>query len=140
MLLPLAADEGRNVPCFRRRGRSITARGQTRDRTDGRGHPEGVPRERDPYRPSVRVFHGRGVHMRTFEFTDDKSNKFWNIELKGKTVTVVFGKIGTAGQTKPKDFSDEASAKKEHDKLVNEKVKKGYIETTKGGAPAAAAP
>jgi predicted DNA-binding WGR domain protein len=76
--------------------------------------------------------------MRTFEFTDDKSNKFWSIDLKGKTLTVVFGKIGTAGQTKPKDFPSEAAAQKEYDKLVREKTNKGYKETTAGGARASA--
>ena len=77
--------------------------------------------------------------MRTFTFTDDKSNKFWNIELKGKAFTVQFGRIGAAGQTQIKEFADEAAAKKEHDKLVTEKLKKGYTETTPGGAPAAQA-
>jgi predicted DNA-binding WGR domain protein len=52
------------------------------------------------------------------------------IELKGKSFTVNFGKIGTSGQTQKKDFPDEAKAKKEYDKLIGEKVKKGYKETT----------
>jgi predicted DNA-binding WGR domain protein len=80
--------------------------------------------------------------MRMFEFSEGTSNKFWNIELKGKTVTVTFGRIGSAGQTKPKDFPTEAAAQKEYDKLIAEKTKKGYQETTKGGAApqAAAAP
>src|SRR5262249_8911849 len=65
---------------------------------------------------------------KAFVLKDDKSDKFWDIELKGKTVTVTFGKSGTKGQTKPKDFADEAAAKKEYDKLVTEKVKKGYTE------------
>ena len=52
--------------------------------------------------------------MRTFEFSEGTSNKFWNVSLSGKTVTVTFGKIGTAGQTKPKDHADEAAAKKDY--------------------------
>src|SRR2546428_13731839 len=71
-----------------------------------------------------------GGAMRTFTFTDEKSNKFWNIELKGKSFEVTFGKIGAKGQTQIKDFPDEAKALKEHDKLVAEKVAKGYVETT----------
>jgi predicted DNA-binding WGR domain protein len=78
--------------------------------------------------------------MRTFEYSDAKSNKFWNIELKGKSFTVNFGKMGTAGQTQEKPFPDEAKAKKEYEKLITEKVKKGYKETTPAGAPVAAAP
>jgi uncharacterized protein (TIGR02996 family) len=74
--------------------------------------------------------------MRTFEFSDGASNKFWNITLNGNSFTVTFGKLGTKGQTQVKDFADDASAKKEHDKLVAEKLKKGYSETTVAATPA----
>lgn len=39
-----------------------------------------------------------------------------------------FGRIGTNGQTQTKQFPDAARAKREMDKLVLEKVRKGYIE------------
>jgi uncharacterized protein (TIGR02996 family) len=68
--------------------------------------------------------------MRSFEFKDGKSNKFWNIELQGKEFTVTFGKIGTPGQEQTKSFPDAAKAKAAHDKLVAEKLGKGYVETT----------
>src|SRR5262245_7054655 len=68
--------------------------------------------------------------MRTFICTEDGSNKFWNIELKGNSFTVSWGKIGTAGQSQTKTFPDETKAQKEHDKLVGEKLDKGYVETT----------
>jgi uncharacterized protein (TIGR02996 family) len=68
--------------------------------------------------------------MRTFVFTDDKSNKFWNIELKGASFIVTFGKVGSMGQTQTKEFPDAASARQAHDKLVTEKLGKGYVETT----------
>ena len=74
--------------------------------------------------------------MRTFVFTDDKSNKFWNIDLQGTAFTVTFGKVGTKGQTQAKDFPDAAAARKAHDKLVAEKLGKGYVETTAAAAPA----
>jgi uncharacterized protein (TIGR02996 family) len=72
--------------------------------------------------------------MRTFVFTDEKSNKFWNIELQGKSFTVTFGRVGTNGQTQTKTFATDAKAKTEHDKLVAEKLKKGYVETTAAAA------
>src|SRR5438105_15788772 len=72
--------------------------------------------------------------MRTFEFRDGKSNKFWNIDLKGNAFTVTFGRIGSAGQTQKKELADAARAQKEHDKLVKEKLAKGYVETTPGAA------
>ena len=65
---------------------------------------------------------------RYFEFVDGTSNKFWEIWMDGKTVTTNWGKIGTAGQTKPKEFADAEKAKKEYDKLIAEKTGKGYVE------------
>jgi uncharacterized protein (TIGR02996 family) len=78
--------------------------------------------------------------MRTFVFTDAKSNKFWNIDLQGSRFTVTFGKVGTAGQTQTKDFSDEDEARQAHDKLVAEKLGKGYVETTPTPAQATPTP
>lgn len=68
--------------------------------------------------------------MRTFVFNDGKSNKFWNIALQGTSFTVTFGKVGTKGQTQTKDFPDEDKAGNAYDKLVAEKLDKGYVETT----------
>src|SRR5262249_25890457 len=73
--------------------------------------------------------------MRTFVFSDGKSNKFWNIELKGNSFTVTFGKVGTTGQTQTKKFADEEKAQKACDKLVTEKLGKGYTETTPAPPP-----
>src|SRR5262245_45906348 len=78
--------------------------------------------------------------MRTFEFKDGTSNKFWNIELQGQIFTVTFGRIGTKGQSQTKAFKDAATAKREHDKLVEQKLKKGYVETTAGAAKPTPAP
>ena len=65
-----------------------------------------------------------------FTYKDDKSDKFWSVEVNGTSITVVYGKTGTAGVTNTKDFSDEADAIKEMQKLINEKTKKGYKERT----------
>jgi uncharacterized protein (TIGR02996 family) len=78
--------------------------------------------------------------MRQFVFKDAKSNKFWNIDLRGTQFTVTFGKVGSAGQTQTKDFPTEEAARKAHDKLVAEKLAKGYVETAAGPAPAAPSP
>ena len=66
--------------------------------------------------------------MRRFEFSDSTSNKFWEVEVKGKTLNVTFGKIGTKGQSKPKDFATPEKAKAEMEKLIKEKTGKGYVE------------
>jgi predicted DNA-binding WGR domain protein len=66
--------------------------------------------------------------MRRFEFKDAKSNKFWEVEVKGKNLQVTFGKIGTEGQSKPKAFATPEKAKAEMEKLIKEKTGKGYVE------------
>jgi predicted DNA-binding WGR domain protein len=65
---------------------------------------------------------------RRFEFVGDSSNKFWEMSLSGNTFTVRFGRIGTAGQSQTKTFADETKAKAEAQKLIAEKIKKGYVE------------
>ncbi len=74
--------------------------------------------------------------MRTFVFTDAKSNKFWNIDLKGRRFTVTFGKVGTKGRTQTKEFPSAQAARVAHDVLIAEKLGKGYVETTSQSAPA----
>jgi predicted DNA-binding WGR domain protein len=66
-------------------------------------------------------------------FTDEKSAKFWNIETDGKKYSVTFGKIGTNGQTQTKEFENEEACLKEAEKIVNEKLKKGYVGKKENG-------
>ncbi len=63
-----------------------------------------------------------------FEFKDDKSSKFWEISINDKTMTTRYGKIGTNGQSSEKPFETDVLAKKEYNKLIAEKTKKGYVE------------
>jgi uncharacterized protein (TIGR02996 family) len=72
--------------------------------------------------------------MPRYEYAEGASSKFWEINLSGSTFTTTYGKIGAKGQTTLKQFASEAQAKKEYDKLVAEKVKKGYAPV--GGKPA----
>jgi predicted DNA-binding WGR domain protein len=65
---------------------------------------------------------------RRFEFSEGNSNKFWAIEVNGTEVTVLFGRIGTQGQTKVKSFPDAAAAANHVARLVQEKLGKGYRE------------
>ena len=75
--------------------------------------------------------------MPRYEFSEGTSNKFWEINLSGKSFTTTYGKIGTGGQTTIKQFKSDADAKKEYDKLVAEKVKKGYQPSNGAGRAAA---
>jgi uncharacterized protein (TIGR02996 family) len=78
--------------------------------------------------------------MRTFHYRDAKSDKFWNIELKGNSFTVHFGRQGTKGRTQTREFASPAAAQKEHDKLITEKLAKGYVQTTLAAVPNPAMP
>ena len=62
------------------------------------------------------------------EFSSGTSDKFWTIELTGSSHTVTFGRIGTDGQSQRKKFKTDELAKKSFDKLVSQKLKKGYEE------------
>lgn len=75
-----------------------------------------------------------------FELSDGSSNKFWQIARDGASLLVTFGKIGTTGQAQKKDLASEAAAIAEHDKLVKEKTKKGYVAVAAAPASTALAP
>lgn len=68
---------------------------------------------------------------RYFEFTNDKSKKFWQIKVDGKVATVKFGKMGTQGLGKTTNFCDEKSARRYASESINEKLEKGYFEKSK---------
>ena len=65
---------------------------------------------------------------RTFVNQTDGSNKFWTIEQAGNSYTVMWGKIGTEGRTTTKSFEINEMCQKEAEKLLREKLSKGYHE------------
>ena len=73
---------------------------------------------------------------RYFELVSATSNKFWEVELDGAKVITRYGKIGSHGQTTVKNQGSNEMAQKKHDKLIEEKTAKGYVERS---APAATA-
>jgi predicted DNA-binding WGR domain protein len=75
--------------------------------------------------------------MRRFEFVEGTSAKFWMAEVQGHTFIVVYGRLGTDGQRKEKEFSDEEGARREYERKVAEKLREGYHEVSTGSAPAA---
>src|SRR5579862_3430702 len=78
------------------------------------------------------------MSRREFQLVEGASSKFWAIERNGSSFTLTWGRIGTTGQTQTKEFASDAEAGKQYEKLVAEKVKKGYGEVG-GGATGAAA-
>ncbi|GAA3596313.1 leucine-rich repeat domain-containing protein [Flavivirga amylovorans] len=61
------------------------------------------------------------------EYTDEKSSKFWTIEVDGNNYIVTYGKLNTKGQQITKNVDSNEKALKEAKKLINSKVKKGYV-------------
>jgi predicted DNA-binding WGR domain protein len=65
-------------------------------------------------------------HLR---YIDGNSDKFWQIEVAGLEYTVTYGKNGTSGVSQAKSFSTNEECLKMAEKIMAEKVKKGYSES-----------
>jgi len=76
----------------------------------------------------------QGGVPRIFEFKDGKSDKFWEVSLDGNSHPVRSGRVGTDGQTKTKEFGDKEKAEASYQKLIGQKVKKGYVEVKQSEA------
>jgi len=66
--------------------------------------------------------------VRKFEFVEGGSSKFWEIAVDGPRTTVRFGRIGTAGQSLTKEFGSPPDASRDAERLIREKLAKGYKE------------
>ncbi|HWO67994.1 MAG TPA: WGR domain-containing protein, partial [Umezawaea sp.] len=78
--------------------------------------------------------------MRRLEYVGGNSEKFWEASCEDAAVTVRWGRLGTAGQTKRKEFADSAAAESFLDTQAAAKLRKGYREIGEGqavGSPAA---
>lgn len=64
--------------------------------------------------------------FRHLKLIDGSSDKFWQIETKGNSHTVTYGRNGTDGQSKTKAFDSDETCLKDAEKLIAEKIKKGY--------------
>ena len=66
-----------------------------------------------------------------FEYTDAISNKFWEVNLKGKQVILTYGRIGIKNPAKIiKDFKGKTAsedAKKYVASKIKEKENEGYV-------------
>jgi predicted DNA-binding WGR domain protein len=60
------------------------------------------------------------------KFIDGTSDKFWQIEVSGQSHTVTYGKNGTSGTAQTKSFPSPEECLKSAEKLLAEKIKKGY--------------
>ncbi|HEU0125251.1 MAG TPA: WGR domain-containing protein, partial [Flavobacterium sp.] len=66
---------------------------------------------------------------KSLKYIDGTSDKFWEINVTGFEFTVTYGKNGTAGTSQTKSFATDEECLKIAEKLVAEKLKKGYSES-----------
>lgn len=65
---------------------------------------------------------------RAFVYKDEKSNKFWWIDYSDCSFAVNYGKYGSIGKFELKEFDTTEDCRKEAEKLIRSKIKKGYVE------------
>jgi len=65
---------------------------------------------------------------RLFELIAGRSKKYWHVTVDGTELVVSFGRIGTQGQLKRKPFASESAAQREAERLIRQKLAKGYKE------------
>jgi DNA ligase-1 len=70
------------------------------------------------------------MKTRYLEFVEGTSSKFYEIVVRGATVNIRFGRIGTTGQSLTKQLPTAAAAEKFAAKQIAAKLAKGYRELT----------
>ncbi|MEU0567192.1 DUF4132 domain-containing protein [Nonomuraea sp. NPDC005983] len=73
---------------------------------------------------------------RMLTYVGDGSAKFWEVHQNGTELNIRYGRLGAAGQAQVKSFDSAAAATAAADKLVAEKLRKGYTEDEAVAAPA----
>jgi predicted DNA-binding WGR domain protein len=84
------------------------------------GPPDAAPRVAAPDTPPTQ--------LRSLRFEQAGSRKFWKGSVSGDALRVTYGRIDNTGQTIVKQFESSARALRELNKLVEEKLRKGYVE------------
>jgi len=78
--------------------------------------------------PAAKKAKNKGVAFSARGVANSASGgKFWMVEVVGCELTTTWGKLGDGGASKTKEYSDEATAVKEAEKLVKSKEKGGYV-------------
>ncbi|WP_432930680.1 WGR and DUF4132 domain-containing protein [Microbispora sp. CA-135349] len=74
---------------------------------------------------------------RMLTYVGGGSAKFWEVRQDGTELHIRYGRMGATGQTQVKSFDSAAAAAAAADKLVAEKLRKGYTEDEAVAAPEA---
>ncbi|MEU6415333.1 DUF4132 domain-containing protein [Microbispora sp. NPDC046933] len=76
---------------------------------------------------------------RMLTYVGGGSAKFWEVRQNGTELNIRYGRMGTAGQAQVKSFDSAAAAAAAADRLVAEKLRKGYTEDETVDAPVTSA-
>lgn len=81
------------------------------------------------------------MSLRAFTFSDGISNKYWYLQISGKSFATLTGKIGSAapGKLETKIFPSSEVCEKEAATFIAQRQRKGYEEITDAATLAAAA-
>lgn len=66
--------------------------------------------------------------MRRFEYIHANQAKFWEVSRRGATLTVKSGRIGGGAKERTKQLADFMAAEQEFDRLIRDKLRRGYVE------------
>ncbi|KAA9381386.1 DUF4132 domain-containing protein [Microbispora cellulosiformans] len=77
---------------------------------------------------------------RMLTYVGGGSAKFWEVRQDGTELNIRYGRLGATGQTQVKSFGSAAAATVAADKLVAEKLRKGYTEDETAAAPVTSPP
>lgn len=101
--------------------------------------PAAVPPPAAVMPPPAEVSSAPDGEPMTLHHTTDGHNKFWSVAVKGSKLTTHYGAIGTKGAVKEKVLHSPGAALAARDKLIGEKLAKGYKHAPSQAMPAAAA-
>jgi predicted DNA-binding WGR domain protein len=68
--------------------------------------------------------------VRVFLCTEGDFRKFWRVHVAECVQTVCYGRIGTDGHQLTKTFESETAARQATEKLISQKLGKGYREVS----------
>jgi TPR repeat protein len=68
------------------------------------------------------------MRKKRFQLVYGKSAKFWEVSVSGSSMTTTYGRIGSKGQRTEKNFSSSDEAQKAADRLIRQKIDKGYTQ------------
>ena len=73
--------------------------------------------------------------MRRFEYVQGNQAKFWEISRRGALLTVGSGRIGGTSKVRNKQLTDYMAAEQEFDRLIRDKLRRGYVEVEAASEP-----